>query len=283
MADVSYEDFVRGFSGPPRGDDPDPVVLTLHSIERDDWPVNVGVANAMEECYQSVTNTVRVSASGNLSVAFESASAMQGDGKSLLPKEAFQQIQSLLDQFPGDGGRLPPPGHKLVVKVTLSGVTTVWVYDRANLPDAILTILRLTKARIQVLTPAFTPTKVWPPEEAQGLALPPRSQGPKDYLHSSDWTLGVTITAKGEYLVRDEEDHRVLSKLDGLALKPDGLIYIQSVSFSPDGSQLAVFSGPDDNHKRHLTVWDTHSGQMVSEFWPVEWASYPTVTHRPVW
>ena len=361
---------MRPYREIPSGFDPDPPELAITSIEGDDRPVYADAAKLWGECSQASYWRVGVSAAGNLSGSLSDSRHVAGIGSgAAMSSTDFQQIQLLLDQLPGDDGSLPPPGHKLVVTVVRLGAATVRVYDRANLPDAVLTILRLTKARMQVLTPMFTPAKVWPPEEARSLALPPREsktpwrgtvspdgsirvehdfvhhtmtvyeaesdkelrvihefwqngqangggyvtltnfspdgrhllvrwgkqegavlydtrtwqvvrdlklfpQELIDYQPSSDWHLGLAITTKGESLVWDQDNHRILSKLDGLS-------DVQSTAFSQDGTRLAVYSGPNNIFKLHLTIWDVRGGQMTRELWPVEWASYPA--GKPIW
>jgi hypothetical protein len=121
-------------------------------------------------------------------------------------------------------------------------------------------------------------------------------QNLKEYLHAPDWNLGIAVNDAGEALVWDQQSHRLLSKLPGLGeFEPPPVITdrqghrvydvpnaeVQFAAFSPDRTRGAIYSGPDNVYKLHLTVWDIESGQKLREFWPVEWLSY--ANGQPVW
>jgi hypothetical protein len=90
-----------------------------------------------------------------------------------------------------------------------------------------------------------------------------------DYLPSDDWDMGIAVTNTGELLVWDQQAHRVRSRLPALD-------NVNGVSFTPDRTRVAVYSGPDDINKLRLNVWETGSGQKLRDFFPVEWISYPS-------
>jgi hypothetical protein len=121
-------------------------------------------------------------------------------------------------------------------------------------------------------------------------------QNLKEYLHTSDWNLGVAVTEAGETLVWDQQAHRVVSKLQGLGeLEPAPIITdqqghptytipsaeIQFASFSPDRTRVAIYSGPDDRSKLHVSVWDVESGRKARDFWPE--ASILPPSGEPLW
>jgi WD40 repeat protein len=56
---------------------------------------------------------------------------------------------------------------------------------------------------------------------------------------------------------------------------------IQSATFSPDQTRVAIYSGPNDIHKLRLNVWDIENGTKLRDLWPVEWLSYPS--GKPLW
>ena len=121
-------------------------------------------------------------------------------------------------------------------------------------------------------------------------------QNLKEYLHSSDWDMGVAVTDAGDALVWNEKLHRVVSKLAGIGEleaapvildKNSHRIYdspsgeIRAVAFSPDRTRVAIYAGPNNVNKLRLNVWDIQSGQKLRDFWPVEWMSFPS--GQPLW
>jgi hypothetical protein len=379
-----------------------PVELTFTRTEFSDRPVDAKTAASPAFCAENATYfEVDVSAAGEgysvRSGAFES----QGGGEGKLPAEAFARLESLMDNLPDDGHRVPTANHRIVVRVQRNGGETVRLYDNAQLPDEIIEMIRLTAARIKIQPPNFQPDKVWRPEEVKSLDLPetvkswgirnpfiaspdgsvgvlhdfatktltvyrgsdwpehgmpdqsriirvlqefwqptnvyggyavggefspdgryllvrwgarigamlydtatwepvtdPRlfPQNLKEYLPSSDWDLGVAVTDEGETLIWDQQSHRILSKLPGLGEfeappvvtnQQGQRVYttpraeIQSAAFSPDHTRVAIYSGPNNNVKLRLSVWDIESGQKLRDLLPVEWASYPS--GQPLW
>jgi len=174
MADISYEDLVSSYrkdAGEWTQSDGASVVLSLTSIEHDGDPVDVRQPTEFGDCYGISTFQTLVTSKGDVYQSMIDSFAVRGGGPGPLPKEVFAQLQPLLDHLPEDSGRVPPAGHKLIVTVIQSGAVTVKLYDRANLPDEILTMLRLTGARVDVLLPTFQPDKKWSPDEARNLGM----------------------------------------------------------------------------------------------------------------
>lgn len=297
-----------------------PVELTIESTEFDDRPVTAKNASFPGFCWdRSLSVGVIISKAGEgYSFANGEGSLRGGGGK--IPAESFARLQTLMANLPDDHHRVPPPERMIVVAVEENGFSNVRLYDSADLPGRIVEMIRLTGARIKIVTPIFQPDKTSPPAKtgsldlARGVATfqdrcglfknsdgsigvahdwaaktltvyntsnwtacgPPEAakiirviqefwqpNGPggyvvkgefspdgrfllvswgnrigallydtgtwkpvtdphlilqnlKEYLHSSDWSLGIAVTDAGEAVVWDARAHRVLSKLPGL-------------------------------------------------------------------
>jgi hypothetical protein len=71
----------------------------------------------------------------------------KGGGYYAPPPPDRARLDDLLNHLPGDLSRVPPPNRKLFIQVQSGGTITARLYDRANLPESILEILRLTRCR----------------------------------------------------------------------------------------------------------------------------------------
>jgi hypothetical protein len=72
-----------------------------------------------------------------------------GGGDSLLSDELIKQLKELSANLPDDHKQLPPKGRRIVIETMYT--PKVQVYDRANLPDEITTIHRLTGTTLHPL------------------------------------------------------------------------------------------------------------------------------------
>lgn len=121
-------------------------------------------------------------------------------------------------------------------------------------------------------------------------------QNLKEYLHTPDWDLGIAVTDKGETLIWNQRQRRVLSMLPGLGDfeappvfhdQQGRLAYttpraeIRSAEFSPDRARVAIYSGTDETAKLRLSIWDVASGQKLRDLWPITWMSY--ASGMPLW
>lgn len=61
-----------------------------------------------------------------------------------IPADSFARIRVLVATLPDGHGCVPPRNHKVQVEVATSDGTKERMYDAANLPEALLEILRLT-------------------------------------------------------------------------------------------------------------------------------------------
>ena len=77
----------------------------------------------------------------------------KGSGYPTIPDADQKRLDKLLLKLPDDGGRLPPPGRRVVLQVPEGVHCRVRVYDRAHAPDEVLEILRLSLSGIRSWVP----------------------------------------------------------------------------------------------------------------------------------
>jgi hypothetical protein len=375
-----------------------PIELTIESTEFSDRAVTEKITSIPDFCdWNTLTVGVYVSTTGEVFGFASGEGEDRGGGGDKMSADALAQLESLMNNLPNDDHRVPPPERRVLVVVQKSGSVTVRLYDTGNLPDSVIEMIRLTGARIKIVTPSFQPDKVLRPEEVESLYRSVRGRGYndlsvssdgsigvlhdfttktltiyegsrwpdyglptggktvrvipefwqpptyggygvntefspdnryllvtwgmrigallydtstwkpitdphvfpqnlKEYLHTPDWDLGIAVTEAGETLIWDQQAHRVLSKLQGLGeFEPAPIIAdqqghrtyttpsaeIQFASFSPDRTRVAIYSGPDDTSKLHVSVWDVESGRKLRDFWPQ--ASILSPGGEPLW
>jgi len=171
-----------------------PIELTIQTTEFRDQPVPEKIASVPDFCLWNAPSIgVYVSTGGEL-FSFARGddhriNGVGGDGK--LPAGAFARLESLMDDLPDDGRRVPPPERRVFVIVQRGDSPIVRIYDSGNLPDSVIEMIRLTKARIKIMTPAFQPDKVLRPEDAGNLAPAVACAGRVFLTISRDCSLAV--------------------------------------------------------------------------------------------
>ena len=108
--------------------------------------------------------------------------------------------------------------------------------------------------------------------------LPAVPDGAVAYYPSPDWKRGVVAFPSGEVRLIETDTGRKLAQIDS----GDEL---QSVSYSPNGAQVAVVTvghDSDGSYEYHLRIWDTATGEMVHELRPLE-ATPHDGFGKPVW
>ena len=249
-----------------------PVELTITSTNFNDRPVDAKTAASPTFCTESTTFVgVDVSTAGEIHTFRSGAFGSQGGG-GRLPADDFARLESLTDDLSDDGHRVPPANRRIVVRVQRNGAQTVRLYDKANLPDEIIEMIRLTGARIKIQSPVFQPNKVWSPEEAQSLDLPgtARPWGIRNpFIVSPDGSVGVlhdfvtktlTVYRGSDWPERGMPDKSRIIRVLQEFWQPDVYGgYAVGGEFSPDGQYL-------------LVRWGGHIGAML----------YDTTTWQPV-
>src|SRR6267143_3033681 len=161
---VAYESWIHSYeSGPLRGalGDNNQIKFTITAVEGDDRkpgdkPTSPFGADSFTTRYGCA-----VSIKGTISFFQVTPFDVKGGGPENLPKENLERLNQLIAHLPDDGSRLPPPGRRLVIRVASGGDVLVRVYDRANAPDEILEILRLTQSRIKSWAPSIAHLSKW--------------------------------------------------------------------------------------------------------------------------
>ena len=115
----------------------DPAILKVVVVDGDDEPLNPKAFGNPIRLYGS-----SVSIDGRLCSFLASAFGFEGGGATRLPDDVISQLKELAASLPDDHKQLPPKGRRVVVETMYT--PKVQVYDRANLPAEITTILRLT-------------------------------------------------------------------------------------------------------------------------------------------
>jgi WD40 repeat protein len=77
-----------------------------------------------------------------------------------IPAADLKRLDELLAKLPDDGAHLPPHGRRLILQAAASNGSVVRVYDRANAPDLVWLILRLSRCGIGSWLPQFSPQSV---------------------------------------------------------------------------------------------------------------------------
>jgi WD40 repeat protein len=176
---------------------------------------------------------------------------VKGGGLDQLKREETERLEQLIGTLPDDDSKLPPPGHRLVLQVANGSEVLARVYDRANAPQAVLEILRLSHSHIRPLTLDFPPQKKWPltefgetgiPSDAIGIRGPDMEEStilaisPDRYLTVRQVlhdTPAVTITdTNPSNVIRTLREPQVLDRHVG----------ITHAEFTPDGRYLLLLS-----------------------------------------
>lgn len=230
-----------------------PIELTITSTNFNDRPVDAKTAASPMFCMQSTAFVgVDVSTAGEFHTFQDGEFGSQGGGGKL-PADDLTRLESLMDDLPEDGHRVPPANRRIVVRVQRNGAQTVRLYDKANLPDEIIEMIRRTGARIEIPSPVFQPDRVWSPDDAKSLGLSGTSRpwGIRNpFISSPDGSVGVlhdfvtkTMTV---YRGSDWPEHgmpdqsRIIRVLQEF-WQPDTYGgYAVSGEFSPDGRYLLV-------------------------------------------
>jgi len=251
---VAYESWVRSYeSGPLRGalGDNNEIKFTITAIEGDDRKLDDKTASHFDPDSFITRYGCAVSTEGTISFFQVSPRNVKGSGPERLPNENVKKLNQLIAHLPDDGSRLPPPGRLLVIRVATGDDVLVRVYDRADAPDEILEILRLTQSRIMSWAPSIEPLSKWSAGDYSSYG---------GFSLYADGTQIVSSGANGPFRIWDAESFALLKELslsfiplpNGYAKNPTPVF---GLTFSPDRS-LVVVDGMGQVDVRDARSWE---------------------------
>jgi len=169
----------------------------------------------------------KVSADWHISSFYHGERGSKGGGGSQVPEEDRQRLNDLLADLPPEATKLPPNGRRVMIQVSKGDRFVSHIYDRADAPDIVLEVLRLTGSEIRASLPTFKPQYDWKVG----------AYGEGVFRFTPD---GKSIIAQDRcYPIKfwDPYTKQQLKELPfGKWICPSGM------AFSPDG-EFAVFSG----------------------------------------
>jgi hypothetical protein len=224
-----------------------PLKLVITAIEGDD-PQSRAQDNPQSRAQDmKCSYGCQLAADGRVAHFYHDAFGHKGGGYPLLSDSDRIQLDQLIAKLPNDGARLPPPNRRLVLQIPEGDHFRVCVYDRANAPDDVLTILRLSRSGIRSWVPAFKPDTTIDVEGYQ-------CDGILALTHDRELLFAV-MHDRLRFL--DVTTHKEIRALP----LPAGIIP-QNIKFSPDGS-LAVITGWGASN---CCLVDTKTWKLLRDF-----------------
>jgi WD40 repeat protein len=226
-------------------------LLALTVIEGDDLPVDEKQAKFWGRGYRVVFYGCSVSPEGRVSYFQNKNGDSKNSGYPVLSAKTLQELRRLLLKVPDDHSRLPPAGRRLVIQTTATKQLVVRVYDRANLPDSVLEIIRTSRADIKPWSLQFAPEKVGSESEfsKSGIQVPwPRPTSPDGSLYAAQGYYEIVISSPKQPALRELREPEVNRHIDGLF----------GAFFTPDGRFLLVQS----THPA-IRIYDTKTWEQV--------------------
>jgi hypothetical protein len=250
-----YESWIRDYrAGPLRGAlgiEQREIELEITVVEGDDLETEPNTAAIMGRSYRVAYHGCAVSIDGTVSYFHRSAGGVKGGGLDTLAKDEFERLNQLIGQLPEDNSKLPAVGHRIVLQVATGKEVLARVYDRANAPDTVLEILRLSHSGIRPLTLDFSPQKKWPLTEFSETGIPAnaiRIRGPDMeettiLVISSDQYLTVrqVLHDTPTVTITDTNPFNVIRVLR-VPQAGNRFVGITDAEFTPDGRYLLLLT-----------------------------------------
>jgi WD40 repeat protein len=236
----TYDLWIRRYrSGPLKGalGDNNKIKLKITAVEGDDRNPDDKANSLIQFGDLVVQYGCAISVEGTISYFRISPFDVKGGGLSELPSENIEKLNQLITDLPDDRAELPPPGRRLVIQVAAENGVLARVFDRANAPDEILQILRVSQSRIKSWAPGFEPRKRW---QAGGYS----ESGA--FTLSPDKTQIIFAGANGPFTVWDAASLQFLNRFsNSLISLPGGRFrhspsLILGLAFSSHGALVAV-------------------------------------------
>ncbi len=232
-----------------------PLKMGVIAIEHDEPQ-----ANAQDLIYErKISYGCSVTADGRPYDYWRGPWGSKGGGGEKLPADDLKRLDKLLSKLPDDGGRLPPPNRRLVVQVPEGDHSRTRVYDRANAPDVVWEIIRISQPGSSMAT-----IRSWMPKFQSERDV--KVDINNDLLAVSPDAAAIIIAVAPNGLALMDRSFRFRDPATHKELKELPLSYgrnPQGIKFSSDGS-LAEIAGKGWGN-RHCVV-DTRARKIVQEF-----------------
>jgi hypothetical protein len=270
-------------------------LLAITVVEGDNLPIDQKQARVFGNAYRIMTYQWIVFTDGRISYFYSNSTGIGGSSPDLTKKDLLE-LSKLLHQLPDDHSRLPPPGRRLVIQAPAADGAAARVYDRANLPDPVLEIIRMVRVRFATWSIDILPEKAGSAADFSQAGIQvrwPRAISPDGSLEATQgpYEIVISSSAKGDFRwLREPEVNRHIDGLFGPFFSPDGrFLLVQSthpalriydtktwhqiqtlpglppdvVSYFPDKDwTLAVFA----SSKGDIGLWNSHTRRQVANF-----------------
>ena len=183
-----------------------------------------------------------ISVKGRVWSFSHTAFSSKGGGYGQVSKDDLERVKERVKNLPGSVKTLPVDDRVVILQVPKDDGFLVRVYDRADMPDAVLELLRLAKAPVSPWMPVFRPDEEIQPHDHDDGAL-----------HLLPGGRFVSASRYDELKVFDTLSLELLDR-SGATKK----IAVHDMTISPDGG-LAVIRGASDHF-----VLDTKNWQWVT-------------------
>lgn len=272
----SYESFIRDYRvgplGAALGGTQGKIELVITVIRGDDLPTDPKIVAHLGPFYRVSRHSLSVSVDGTISSSTVSSMDVSGAGPGILPKDNIEKLNELLKRLPDDDSRLPPPGHRIVLRVATGDNVAARVYDLENMPETVLEILRLTESGIRPMTLGFSAQEKWPSSDFSQAGIPQdalRFRGP-----NRSQTIVLAISPAGDMGVRQDFqitwDPTRVTITDAMGANVIRVLHVSQPAnlnhgvgiieahFTPDGSYLLLLTTLPG-----MMIYDTKDWQPV--------------------
>jgi WD40 repeat protein len=233
---TEYESWIQSYrAGPLRanfGDQKSEVKLVITAIEGDERKPDDPPRSLFRPSHE-INYGCSVSTDGRLSFFSYTAIGRKSSGYPTMPEADLKRLNQLLADLPDDFSQLPPPDRRIVLQVSVADQVIARVYDRANTPEKILEILRLTRSQIKSWVLKFQPQSQWTAEE-------PNNHGAGALALSPDGRQVISAGVSGTFPFWDPDSSEMLSEVPRSAIGTIGPSIITRLTLSADGSVAAV-------------------------------------------
>jgi WD40 repeat protein len=260
---TEYEEWIRpyrigplhmgpGFIRSASADDGSRAILVITAVEGDDLKPDEPNLKVPGDGDRITRYGCSVSTEGRVSFFQYSAYGAKGGGYPAIPSEDLHRLKQLLQNLPDDHAQLPPAGRRVVLQVPDGDQVLARAYDRANMPDQVLEILRLSESRIKSWALNFDVQRKWNADQFSMIGA---------FTLTPDGKYFVSATMNGPFRVWDSESYDIVREapVPLMPLKPGWRTTagpVEDIEFSPDGSLAAVGGFAGDVDLYNARTWE---------------------------